>query len=37
VQQRTTRSNDVETVAFLVMLFGLLLILAITMGTAPLG
>jgi len=35
VQQRSTRSNDVETVAFVVMLFGLLLVLALTMGSTP--
>jgi hypothetical protein len=35
VQQRTTRSNDVEAVAFVVMLFGLLLVLALAFGTSP--
>jgi hypothetical protein len=35
VQQRTTRSNDIETVAFVVMLFGLLLVLALVLGSAP--
>jgi hypothetical protein len=35
VQQRTTRSNDLEPVAFVVMLFGLLLVLALTLGAAP--
>jgi hypothetical protein len=35
VQHRTTRSNDVEVAAFVVMLFGLLLVLAIAFGTSP--
>ena len=35
VQQRSTRSNDLETVAFVVMLFGLLLVLAVAFGSAP--
>jgi len=35
VQHRTTRSNDVEAAAFVVALFGLLLVLAIAFGTSP--
>jgi len=35
VQHRTTRSNDVEAVAFVVTLFGLLLVLALALGTSP--
>jgi hypothetical protein len=35
VQQRTTRSDDVGTVAFVVMLFGLLLVLTVVFGSAP--
>jgi len=35
VQHRSTRSNDRETVAFVVMLFGLLLVLALAFGSAP--
>jgi hypothetical protein len=34
VQQRTTRSNDVEMAAFVVMLFGLLLVLVLAFGTS---
>jgi hypothetical protein len=37
VQQRTTRSNDVEALAFVVMLFGLLLVLAVTLGASPIA
>jgi hypothetical protein len=36
VQHRTTRSNDVQALAFVVALFGLLLILAVTLG-APIA
>jgi hypothetical protein len=32
VQHRTTRSNDVQTLAFVVALFALLLALALAMG-----
>jgi hypothetical protein len=32
VQHRTTRSRDVETLAFVVALFGLLLVLSVTLG-----
>jgi hypothetical protein len=34
--QRTTRSSDLEAVAFLVALFGLLLLLSLTLGS-PIG
>ena len=37
VQQRTTRSNDVETVAFVVALFGLLLFLSLVFGSSPIA
>jgi hypothetical protein len=33
VQHRSTRSNDVQTLAFVVALFALLLLLALTMGS----
>jgi hypothetical protein len=33
VQHRTTRSNDVQALAFVVALFGLLLILSLTLGS----
>jgi hypothetical protein len=36
VQQRSTRSNDFEAVAFVVALFGLLLALTVVLG-APIG
>jgi hypothetical protein len=32
VQQRTTRTNDLETVAFVVVLFALLLVLTVILG-----
>jgi hypothetical protein len=32
VQHRTTRSDDLQTLAFVVALFALLLALALTMG-----
>src|SRR5438093_8488583 len=32
-QQRTTRSTDIEALAFVVVLFALLLILSLTLGT----
>jgi hypothetical protein len=35
-QQRTTRSSDVEALAFVVALFGLLLVLVLTLGS-PIG
>ena len=33
VQQRTTRSNDVQALAFVVAVFALLLVLSLTLGT----
>jgi hypothetical protein len=36
VQQRSTRSNDVQALAFVVALFGLLLIVTVMLG-APIG
>jgi hypothetical protein len=33
VQQQTTRSNDVQALAFVVALFGLLLVLTVVLGT----
>jgi hypothetical protein len=36
VQQRSTRSNDVEALAFVVALFAVLLALTVTIG-APIG
>jgi hypothetical protein len=36
VQHRTTRSNDLEALAFVVALFGLLLVLALMLG-APIA
>jgi hypothetical protein len=36
VQHRTTRSNDVQALAFVVALFGLLLALSVVLGT-PIG
>jgi hypothetical protein len=32
VQHRSTRSNDVQTLAFVVALFALLLVLTLTLG-----
>jgi hypothetical protein len=36
VQQRSTRSNDVQALIFVVALFGLLLALTVLLGT-PIG
>jgi hypothetical protein len=36
VQQRTTRSNDLETAVFVVVLFALLLVVTLVVG-APIG
>jgi hypothetical protein len=36
VQQRSTRSNDVQALAFVVALFGLLLLVTVMLGT-PIG
>jgi len=36
VQQRYTRSNDFEALAFVIALFGLLLLLTVVLGT-PIG
>jgi hypothetical protein len=36
VQQRSTRSNDVQALAFVVALFGLLLLVTVMLG-APIG
>jgi hypothetical protein len=36
VQQRSTRSNDVQALAFVVGLFGLLLLVTVMLGT-PIG
>ena len=36
VQQQTTRSNDVQALAFVVALFGLLLVLTVLLG-APIA
>jgi hypothetical protein len=36
VQQRTTRSNDLETAIFVVALFALLLVVTLLVGT-PIG
>ena len=36
VQQRSTRSNDFQALAFVVALFGLLLVLTVVLG-APVG
>jgi hypothetical protein len=33
VQHRTTRSSDVEALAFVVVLFGLLLVLTVMLGS----
>jgi hypothetical protein len=33
VQQRSTRSNDVQALAFVVALFGLLLAVTVMLGT----
>jgi len=33
VQQRTTRSNDLETAVFVVALFALLLVVTLLVGT----
>jgi hypothetical protein len=36
VQRRFSRSNDIETLAFVIALFGLLFVLTVVLG-APIG